>query len=55
MLGSKGHLDVFWSNPLVGSITTLALALLFWPVVSAAWRKLRPPMPARLQPEQPPT
>jgi hypothetical protein len=25
---------VFWSNPLVGSITTLAIILLFWPVIS---------------------
>jgi putative tricarboxylic transport membrane protein len=24
---------VFWSNGLVGSITTLALVLLFWPVI----------------------
>jgi hypothetical protein len=25
---------VFWSNGLVGSITTLSLVLLFWPVIS---------------------
>jgi putative tricarboxylic transport membrane protein len=25
---------VFWSNGLVGSITTLAFILLFWPVIS---------------------
>jgi len=24
---------VFWSNGLVGSITTLAIVLLFWPVI----------------------
>jgi putative tricarboxylic transport membrane protein len=40
MLGSKGALDVFWSNALVGTITTLALIMLFWPVVSFAWSKL---------------
>jgi TctA family transporter len=34
MIGSEGDLRVFWSNPLVGSITTLAIILLFWPVVS---------------------
>ena len=26
-------MSVFWSNWLVGSITTLALVLLFWPVI----------------------
>jgi len=41
MLGSKGNLDIFWSNPLVGSITALALLMLFWPAISFAWRKLR--------------
>ena len=34
MIGSAGDLRVFWSNWLVGSITTLALLLLFWPVIS---------------------
>jgi TctA family transporter len=33
MIGSGGHLGVFWSNPLVGTITTLALVLLFWPLI----------------------
>src|SRR5207344_1698438 len=33
MIGSAGDLRVFWSNWLVGSITTLALILLFWPVL----------------------
>ena len=41
MLGSKGALSVFWSNGLVGSIITLALVLLFWPVLALGWRKLR--------------
>ena len=41
MIGSGGDLRVFWSNWLVGSITTLALALLFWPVISTAIDKLR--------------
>jgi len=33
MIGSGGSLTVFWSNLLVGSITTLALVLLFWPLI----------------------
>jgi TctA family transporter len=41
MLASKGGLGIFWSNPLVGSITTLALVLLFWPLISKLWRRLR--------------
>jgi putative tricarboxylic transport membrane protein len=33
MLISQGSLDVFFSNYLVGAITTLALVLLFWPLI----------------------
>src|ERR1700760_1438974 len=33
MIGSGGDLRVFWSNGLVGSITTLAILLLFWSVI----------------------
>jgi TctA family transporter len=36
MIGANGDLRVFWSNGLVGSITTLALVLLFWPAISRA-------------------
>jgi TctA family transporter len=36
MIGAAGDLRVFWSNGLVGSITTLALVLLFWPAISRA-------------------
>src|SRR5512136_80932 len=35
MIGAGGDLRVFWSNGLVGCITTLSLVLLFWPVLSA--------------------
>jgi TctA family transporter len=35
MLLSRGDLTIFWSNALVGSITTLALLLLAWPLL--AW------------------
>jgi hypothetical protein len=31
---------VFWSNPLVGSITTLAIVLLFWPLIATAFGHL---------------
>ena len=34
MLGSQGDLSVFFSNPLVGTITAAALLLLFWPLIS---------------------
>ncbi|MBK6981683.1 MAG: tripartite tricarboxylate transporter permease [Betaproteobacteria bacterium] len=36
MLGSQGDIRVFFSNPLVGTITGLALLLLFWPLLSKA-------------------
>ena len=32
---------VFWSNGLVGSITTLALILLFWPLLAGGLARLR--------------
>jgi TctA family transporter len=41
MIGAGGDLRVFWSNGLVGSITTLALILLFWPVISALIARLK--------------
>ena len=34
MLVSQGDVMIMWSNSLVGSITTLALVLLFWPLIS---------------------
>src|SRR5206468_11443377 len=41
MIGAGRDLRVFWSNPLVGSITTLALVLLFWPLISNIVAKVR--------------
>jgi TctA family transporter len=41
MLASKGDLTIFWSNGLVGSITTFALLMLVWPAIGPAWRRLR--------------
>ncbi len=43
MLVSQGDLSIMWSNPLVGSITGLALVLLLWPLVSRAWARIRRP------------
>ena len=40
MIGPTGGLGIFWSNALVGTITTLALLLLFWPVIVLGARKL---------------
>jgi putative tricarboxylic transport membrane protein len=45
MIGAAGDLRVFWSNPLVGSIMSFAVALLVWPVVSAALRRVRGVVP----------
>jgi TctA family transporter len=41
MIGSGGTLKVFWSNGLVGSITTLAILLLFWPLIDALLGRMR--------------
>jgi putative tricarboxylic transport membrane protein len=41
MLLSQGSLSIFWSNPLVGSIVTLALVLLAWPLWGFAQRLAR--------------
>src|SRR3712207_6453326 len=43
MLISQGNIRIFWSNPLVGSIVTLALVMLFWPAISLGLAKLRGP------------
>ena len=42
MLISQGSVSIFWSNPLVGSIVTLALAMLFWPLISSALGRIAP-------------
>ena len=43
MLSSQGDLLVLWSNGLVGSITTLALLMLCWPLLSMLLARLRTP------------
>ncbi len=34
MLLSGGNVNIFWSNPLVGSIVTLAIVILCWPLIA---------------------
>ena len=41
MLASRGSLTIFWSNGLVGSITTLALVMLFWPLITLLLKKMK--------------
>jgi putative tricarboxylic transport membrane protein len=41
MLVSQGEMSVFFSNGLVGSLTGLALFLLFWPVISLGIARMR--------------
>ena len=43
MLVSQGDLMIMWSNPLVGSITTLALLMLVWPLISKVLARIRAP------------
>ena len=43
MLVSQGDLLMLWSNPLVGSITTLALIMLFWPLIAKLVALVRAP------------
>ncbi len=41
MLLSQGSLGILWSNWLVGSITTLALLLLLWPLLTRGLQSLK--------------
>ena len=41
LLGSSGSMLVFVSNPLVASITALALTMLFWPLIGAVFKRLK--------------
>ncbi|KIQ21890.1 tricarboxylate transporter [Variovorax paradoxus] len=43
MLVSQGDVMIMFSNPLVGGITTLALVLLFWPLISKGIALIKPP------------
>jgi putative tricarboxylic transport membrane protein len=35
---------VFFSNALVGTVMTLGLIALFWPIIQNAWTRLRGPV-----------
>jgi putative tricarboxylic transport membrane protein len=41
LLGSSGSMLVFVSNPLVASITALALLMLFWPLMGAVLKRMK--------------
>ncbi len=41
MLISQGDMRIFYANSLVGTITTLSLLLLFWPLISMALDSMR--------------
>jgi putative tricarboxylic transport membrane protein len=41
MLVSQGDMSIFFSRPLVGGLTTLALFLLLWPIIGAAIARMR--------------
>ena len=53
MLVSQGEVGVLWSNPLVGTISTLAILLLVWPLISKLIAKVRPPKKQEFKEEQP--
>ncbi len=53
MLISQGEVSIMWSNPLVGGITTLALILLLWPLISRVLKKINPGKPEKFAVEQP--
>jgi putative tricarboxylic transport membrane protein len=48
MLGSQGSMTVFWSNPLVATIMSIGMILLFWPIIaSVKERVFSPSRPAK--------
>ncbi len=53
MLLSQGELSIMWANPLVGSITTLAFVLLFWPIIAKALAMVMPKQKSNLPAERP--
>jgi putative tricarboxylic transport membrane protein len=53
MLVSQGEVGIMFSNPLVGGITTLALTLLFWPLISKVIALVKPPKADEFAAERP--
>jgi TctA family transporter len=45
MIMAKGSLAIFWSNPLVATLTALGLLLLCWPIAAGGLRLLMPRRP----------
>jgi putative tricarboxylic transport membrane protein len=54
MLVSQGDVSIMWSNPLVGTITTLALLMLCWPLISRLIALVRRSKPKTAFPEEQP-
>lgn len=54
MISSRGSMGVFFSNGLVGTITTIALAILFLPLITEAFTQVRGRYAARRGEVQPP-
>jgi TctA family transporter len=44
MILSKGSLAVFWSNPLAGTVATLALLCFAFPLFTVVWRLAKRPL-----------
>jgi putative tricarboxylic transport membrane protein len=53
MLVSQGDVSIMWANPLVGTITSLALLMLCWPLISKALSLVRAPKVSDLPAERP--
>jgi putative tricarboxylic transport membrane protein len=53
MLVSQGEMSILWSNGLVGTISTLALLLLFWPLLARLIARIRPPRKDEFAADQP--
>jgi putative tricarboxylic transport membrane protein len=53
MLLSQGEMSIMFSNYLVGTITTLALLLLMWPLISKAVAVIRPAKVDAFEAERP--
>ena len=53
MLVSQGEVSIMFSNPLVGTITGLALLMLFWPLISRLIALVRPPKKDEFADERP--
>src|SRR5689334_762289 len=53
MLMSQGNMTIMWSNWLVGSITTLAIIMLFWPLLARILKAIIPAKPDKLSEQRP--